>query len=113
MHFEFLAAYWWAVLAVMLAVFVIFMLVASRGAQGGFRGRTSQGWSRWRELSRKGAELQARVILTIFYFTFAAPFGLARTYLADPLRLKRANQGRAWLERTTRDLTVDDARRQY
>ena len=53
------------------------------------------------------------MVLTVFYFTFAAPFGLLRTLLGDPLRLKRANQTRAWLPRETRDLTLDDARRQY
>ena len=113
MHFGFLAAYWWAVLAVMLAIFVGFVLVAGRGADGGFRGRTRHGWGKWRELSRKGAEVQARVILTLFYFTVVVPFGLVRTYLSDPLRLKRASQPRTWLERRTRDLTLDDARRQF
>jgi hypothetical protein len=113
MHLEFLAAYWWAVLAGMLAVFVTFVLVAGRNAAGGFRGRTGHGWARWRALSRKGAEVQARLILTLFYFTLAAPFGLARTHLVDPLRLKRAGQPRAWLERRTRDRNLDDARRQF
>ena len=113
MHLTFLAAYWWAVLAVMLAVFVGFVLIAGRGAQGGLRGHTRQGWSKWRRLSQKGAEVQARIILTLFYFTVVAPFGLARTYLADPLRLRRSHRGRSWLERRTRDLTLDDARRQF
>jgi hypothetical protein len=113
MHLSLLANYWWAVLAVMLAVVVGFVLVAGRGAEGGFGARTRHGWDRWRELSRKGAEVQARIILTLFYFTVVVPFGLARTYLSDPLRLKRASQGRSWLERGTRDLTLDDARRQF
>ena len=113
MHLTFLATYWWAVLAVMLVVFVGFVLVAGRGAEGGFRGRTQHGWGKWKDLSRKGAEVQARVILTLFYFTAVVPFGLARTYLADPLRLRRSGQPRTWLERRTRDLTLDDARRQF
>ena len=113
MHFGFLAAYWWAVLAVMLVVFLAFVLVAGRGAEGGMRGRAGKGWAQWRELSRRGAELQARIILTIFYFTVVAPFGLVRTFLADPLRIKPTSQSRAWLPRRMRDLTLDDARRQY
>ena len=113
MHLSFLADYWWAVLGVMLAVFAGFVLVTGRAAEGGFRGRTRQGWGRWRELSRKAAEVQARVILTLFYFTVVVPFGLVQTYLADPLRLRRSKQGRTWLERRTRDLALDDARRQF
>lgn len=112
MHLGLLGAYWWAVLAIMLVVFVGFVAVAGRGAEGGMRGRAGQGWSRWRELSRKAGELQARIILTIFYFTLAAPFALVRRR-ADPLRIRAANQPRAWLPRQTRDLTLEDARRQF
>jgi hypothetical protein len=108
-----LGSYWWIVLAVMLAAFVLFIVVAGRGADGGLGGRTRQGWEKWRALSRKAGELQARIILTVLYFTFAAPIGLVRTHLADPLRARKTNQPRAWLPRQTRDLTLDDARRQF
>jgi hypothetical protein len=113
MHFTFVLEHWWAVLGGMALVLAVFVLVAGRGAEGGLRGRAGQGWSKWRALSRKAGELQARIVLTVFYFTLAAPFGLARTYLADPLRMKPGKQGRAWLARATRDRTLDDARRQF
>jgi hypothetical protein len=113
MHFEFLASYWWAIIAALAAIMLLYVFIAGRGAQGGLSGRAALGWSRWRALSRKAADIQARVILTLFYFTVAAPFGLARTYLADPLSIKKARRDRAWVPRRTRDLTVDDARRQY
>jgi hypothetical protein len=112
MHFGLLASYWWAVVVAIAAIILLFIFIAGRGAEGGLRGRASLGWSKWRALSRKAANVQARVILTVFYFTLAAPFGLARTHLADPLRTrKRRDQG--WIARHTRDLTLDDARRQY
>ena len=96
----------------MLVMFVGFVAVAGHGAEGGLRGRAGQGWSKWRELSRKAGELQARIILTVFYFTLAAPFGLARRF-SDPLRMRAANRPRAWLPRRTRDLSLEDARRQF
>lgn len=113
MHFGLLAAYWWVVLAGMAAVLVVFVLVAGRGAEGGLVGRTRLGWQRWRALSARVADVQARVILTIFYFTVAAPFGILRTYFADPLATRPGRRPRQWHERRTRDLTLDDARRQF
>ena len=113
MHFNFLASYWWAVLAVLALVVLVFVAVAGRGAHGGLAGRASLGWSKWKALSRRAAELQARIILTVFYFTLAAPFGLARSRLADPLRMKGDRPVSGWLERETRDRTLEDARRQF
>ena len=113
MHLSFLASYWWIVLAVMLAVFVGFVFLAGRSAQGGFKGRAQLGWTRWRALSQKAGEVQARIILTLFYFTFVVPFGLLRTLAADPLDLKHRGRDRQWHARKTRDLTLDDARRQF
>jgi hypothetical protein len=112
MHlFPVLAEYWWAVVLVMLLVMGVFIVVAGRRAEGGFSAR--HGWSRWMALSQKAANLQARIILTIFYFTVAAPFGVMRTVFGDPLRVRRSSQPRTWLTRQTRDLTIDDARRQF
>jgi hypothetical protein len=113
MFFSFLHEYWWAVVAVMALIMVSFIFVTGGGAEGGLGGRTRKGWGKWRAVSRKAGEVQARVILTIFYFTIAAPFGLARTFLADPLRVKRTGTKPTWLPRETRDRTVDDARRQF
>lgn len=113
MHLGFLAAYWWLVLAAMAAVLVVFVLVAGREAEGGLAGRARLGWQRWRALSARVADVQARVILTIFYFTIAAPFGVLRTYFADPLAIRPGKRPRTWHERRTRDLTLDDARRQF
>ena len=112
MHlFPVLAEYWWAVVLAMLLVMASFVVIAGRKAEGGFSAR--HGWARWMELSQKAANLQARIVLTIFYFTIAVPFGLMRTYFGDPLKVRRSSQPRAWLPRQTRDLTLDDARRQF
>lgn len=109
MHFGFLEEYWWAVLVAMAAAMAAFVLIAGWRAGGGVKG----GWEQWRSLSRKAAEFQARVILTVFFFTVGAPFGMVRTWLMDPLRLRPASQGRTWLARKSGDATLDDARRAY
>lgn len=113
MHLGFLGEFWWAAITLAVVVLLLYVFIAGRGAQGGLAGRASLGWSRWQALSKKAGELQARIILTIFYFTVALPFGLALTYLADPLRLREQNRESGWHERQTRDLTLEDAKRQY
>jgi hypothetical protein len=113
MHLSFLASYWWAVAAIFALVILVFVAVAGRGAEGGLAGRAGLGWSKWKALSKKAAELQARIILTIFYFTLAAPFGLGRSRFGDALRMNRNRAASGWLERRTRDRTLEDARRQF
>jgi hypothetical protein len=107
-------ANWWLLLPAAAAAGVLaFVLVAGHGAEGGMTGRTRMGWHKWRALSKKAGDVQARVLLTAFYFTFAAPFGLLRSHLGDPLQLNVPPPNRSWHARRTRDLTVDDARRQF
>jgi hypothetical protein len=113
MPFSFLHEYWPIVIGLMALAMIVFILVTGRGAEGGLAGRTKQGWGKWQELSHKSGELLARIVLTAFYFTVVIPFGLARTFLADPLRIKRTGAPHTWLPRQTRDLTIEDARRQY
>jgi hypothetical protein len=110
-HLPGLGSYWWVVLVAMAAGFVMYVLVAGRSAEGGLRDRAGLGWQRWRALSKRTGEFQARVILTAFYFVVAAPFGLVRTGVGDPLHMKR-DTPREWLPRQTYDGTLDRARRQ-
>jgi hypothetical protein len=108
-----LAEYWWAILLVMVLVMASYVLVAGRGAEGGFRGRTRHGWTRWKAMSERVANVQARILLSIFYFTLMAPFGLWQAFVADRLVLKRPRGGTFWVERSTRDRVLEDGRRQY
>jgi len=71
------------------------------------------GWKKWRRISDRVANIQARIVLTIFYYTVMAPFGLWQALVADKLRLKHPGTESFWLERTTRDRTLDDARAQF
>ena len=104
---------WAIVLLAIVIVIPTFVMITGRGAEGGFKGRTSQGWSRWRELSQKAADVQARVLLTVFYFTVAAPFGIALGLLGDPLKTKNRPTGSFWVDRKATDETMVGARRQF
>ena len=72
--------------------------------------RLRQFWHIWRRIGQAIGDWIARVVLTVFYFTLLAPFGLGVRLLSDPLAIKHKHEAQ-WLERTTRDLTLDDARR--
>jgi hypothetical protein len=45
-------------------------------------------WAWWKRIARKIGDFQARILLTIFYFIFFAPFALAVRFLSDPLAIK-------------------------
>jgi hypothetical protein len=66
-------------------------------------------WETWKRVGQVIGDFIARIVLTIFYFTIYAPFGLGVRLLADPLAMKNSRPG--WVERTTRDLTLNDTRR--
>ena len=67
-------------------------------------------WRAWKRVAQFLGDAIARVILTLFYFTIVAPFGLGIRIWGDRLQLKRrARIG--WWNRTTSELNLDDARR--
>jgi hypothetical protein len=49
-------------------------------------------WEGWKRFGKKVGDLQARVLLTFFYFVILAPFGLVMRG-ADPLGLRRPGEG--------------------
>jgi hypothetical protein len=104
----------WAIVLILIVVTIpTFIMITGRNADGGLKGRTSHGWKRWRELSQKTADVQARVLLTIFYFTLMLPFGLVFGVLKDPLRIKQRPTGSYWLDRKPGSADLADAKRQF
>ena len=69
-------------------------------------------WDAWKRIGQFVGDVVARVVLTLFYFTFFAPFGLGMRLWGDPLQIRRRQQI-AWLARSIRDLNLDDARRLF
>jgi hypothetical protein len=69
-------------------------------------------WHGWKRFGQFMGDLIGRLVLTVFYFTLFMPFGLGVRFLGDPLALRHLGHSK-WLERTTKDLTLDDTRRLY
>jgi len=50
-------------------------------------------WERWKKFGRKLGDVQARLLLSLLYFTIIAPFALVVRWLCDPLSIKPHQQG--------------------
>ncbi|MCC7370734.1 MAG: hypothetical protein IT306_20100 [Chloroflexi bacterium] len=104
---------WAIVLIAIVIVIPTFVFITGRNAEGGMRGRASHGWSRWRALSQKAADTQARILLTVFYFTVMVPFGVVFGILKDPLHIKHRPRGTYWMDRKPGSEALADAKRQF
>jgi hypothetical protein len=69
-------------------------------------------WEIWKRIGQFIGDQLARVVLTAFYFTLFVPFALGVRFFADPLAIGPHSSAK-WLERTTQDLTLEDARRLF
>ena len=52
-------------------------------------------WEWWKRVARKIGDVQARVLLTLFYFFVVGPFALLIRWRSDPLAIK-AGTPRGW-----------------
>ncbi len=68
-------------------------------------------WKKWQAFGRFIGDLVGRLVMTVFYFTIALPFGLAVRFLSDPLNLKPGKP--CWEPRESESPTLEDARRLY
>lgn len=66
-------------------------------------------WQTWKRIGQFIGDQIARVVLTVFYFTLFMPFALGVRFFGDPLAMRPSRP--KWLDRTTHDLTLEDARR--
>ena len=46
-------------------------------------------WQAWKRLGQLMGTVLAYIVLTLFYFTLFVPYGLAMTWLSDPLRIRQ------------------------
>jgi hypothetical protein len=68
-------------------------------------------WTGWTRVAHRIGNVQARVMLTVFYAVVVSPFALAVRVLSDPLRLGAPP---AWRPRDAPDTDIGPyARRQY
>jgi len=89
----------------------------SHGRNGGAPGNRvpilKKIWATWKRIGQFIGDLIARVVLSLFYFTLFVPFAVAVRLFGDPLSMKAKANPSWWLERSTRDLALDNARRQF
>jgi len=70
-------------------------------------------WHAWKVVARKIGEFQARVILTLIYYTIIPPFALLVRWISDPLTLK-PGAPKGWQGRTdSAETEAMRAARQY
>ena len=67
-------------------------------------------WQTWKRIGQAVGDIIGRIVLTIFYFTIFAPFGIGVRLWGDPLAIKTGDQAQ-WVERSTRDWNLEDGRR--
>ncbi len=70
-------------------------------------------WKAWREIAAYIGDFQARLLLTLFYFTILVPFGLLVRLFSDPLRIRHLPVHSSWTKRETRETDLASARRQF
>ena len=70
-------------------------------------------WQGWQELGRHIGDFQARLLLTVFYFTIYVPFGLLTRLFLDPLQVRRGAANSGLNPRKTMDTDLQASRRQF
>lgn len=89
--------------------------IGDRGARSGrtpLRRALGGLWDGWKEIASFIGDFQARLLLTTFYFTIAAPFALVAR-LIDPLRTRRSNRASGWVLRPPDTQDIGSHRRQF
>jgi lipopolysaccharide/colanic/teichoic acid biosynthesis glycosyltransferase len=70
-------------------------------------------WEAWKAIARRVGDVQARIILAVFYFVVLAPFALLVRLTSDPLALTSRSR-RGWPKRVEPPGTdLERARRQF
>ena len=77
----------------------------------GARDVLRRAWARWLVIAHIIGNVQARVLLTVFYFVIVPPFALIVKLAKDPLGLRPPRSGTFWSPRPDADPT--GARRQF
>jgi len=57
-----------------------------------------RGWRGWQRVARMIGDVQARLLLTVFYFVVLGPFAVVLRWRSDPLAIKRGAP-RGWRAR--------------
>jgi hypothetical protein len=66
-------------------------------------------WHRWKQFGQLIGDFVARLVLTLFYFTVLAPFGLGVRWRSDPLQLRPRTA--SWRRHKAAKPTMEEGRR--
>lgn len=69
-------------------------------------------WDRLKIIAAIVGDIEARVIVTVFYFTILVPFGLLSRLGSDPLRIAPTSESSHWVERDPVHGDLESAQRQ-
>lgn len=76
--------------------------------------RLLQIWDLCKRVSQFLNNVNARVLLTLFYFSVLVPFALGVRWFADPLRMKEGSGSSShWQAREPAEPVLDEFRRQF
>jgi hypothetical protein len=79
----------------------------------GYRQGVRKLWHSWKRFGQFIGDAVGRILLTVFYFTVFAPFGIAVRLTMDPLDIKGLRPA-GWVSRPTAGRPrVEDARRLF
>ena len=71
-------------------------------------------WKKWLKIARVIGNFQGQVILTVFYFILASPFGLIISLFSDPLKMRSPQSAGSNFGRWKHEEDdLEAARRQY
>ena len=74
----------------------------------------ARAWRNWTELTHYMGDFQARLLLTLLYFTWLLPFGLLLRLFGDPLDIRRAPpESTGWKKRAVQQRDLQALRRQF
>jgi hypothetical protein len=69
-------------------------------------------WKKWKDIARAIAIVQARIVLTVFYFTLLVPIGLIFSLKKDELGI-RTSRPTSWDKKKKQSQTLKEMRRQF
>ncbi|MGB8952234.1 MAG: hypothetical protein WCC06_06170 [Candidatus Aminicenantales bacterium] len=71
-----------------------------------------QFWKKWKAFGRKAGDIFGRIVMTVFYYTLAAPFGFGVRLFSDPLKLKKAQEP-GWESRQSQEDSLEKAKEPF
>ena len=70
-------------------------------------------WEIWKEIAVYIGDFQSRLLLTVFYFTLAVPFGVIARFVVDRLNMRHQPATSAWAKRQAKETDLPAMQKQF